>query len=159
MERWSVLKKGKTANVGDVAPDVSLKGTFGPGLNLADLKGKKRAVLIFYPEDCTSGCLDQLTKAGAVIEDFHELDAEVFGVNEASAESHQEFLDQLDSNVDLLVDENFGVSRAYDAMKEDQDRISRTVVIVGKDGKVIFRAAGAPPTDELLRVIATARDS
>jgi hypothetical protein len=44
-------------------------------------------------------------------------------------------------------------------MKEDQDRISRTVVIIGKDGKVIFRAAGAPPTDELLRVIATAKDS
>jgi peroxiredoxin len=159
MERWSVLKKGKSANVGDVAPEISLKGTFGPGLDLADLRGKKRAVLIFYPQDCTSGCLDQLTKAGAVIDEFHELDTEVFGVNEASAESHQEFLDQLDSNVDLLVDENFGVSRAYDAMKEDQDRISRTVVIIGKDGKVIFRAAGAPPTDELLRVIATAKDS
>ena len=159
MDRWSVLKKGKTANIGDVAPDVSLKGTTGPGLNLADLRGKQRAVLIFYPQDCTSGCLDQLTSAGAVIEEFHELDTEVYGVNEASAESHQEFLDQLDGNVDLLVDENFGVSRAYDAMKEDQDRISRTVVIVGKNGKVIFRAAGAPPTDELLRVLATANDN
>lgn len=159
MDRWSVLKKGKSANVGDMAPDVSLKGTFGPGLNLAGLRGKKRAVLIFYPQDCTSGCLDQLTRAGAVIEEFHELDAEVYGVNEASAESHQQFLDQLDSNVDLLVDENFGVSRAYDAMKDGEERISRTVVIIGKNGKVIFRAAGAPPTDELLRVLATARDS
>ena len=159
MDRWSVLKKGKSANVGDVAPAVALKGTFGPGLNLDDIKGEKRAVLIFYPEDCTSGCLDQLTRAGAVIEEFHELDAEVYGVNEASAESHQEFLDQLDSNVDLLVDENFGVSRAFDAMKDGQERIARTVVIIGKNGNIIFRAAGAPPTDELLRVIANAKDS
>jgi peroxiredoxin len=95
----------------------------------------------------------------AVIEEFHELDAEVYGVNEASAESHQEFLDQLDSNVDLLVDENFAVSRAYHAMKDGVDRIARTVVIVGKNGKIIFRAAGAPPTDELLRVLANAKDS
>ena len=159
MERWSVLKKAKAANVGDVAPEVALKGTFGPGLHLTKIKGKQRAVLIFYPEDCTSGCLDQLTKAGAVIEEFHELDAEVYGVNEASAESHQEFLDQLDSNVDLLVDEDFAVSRAYDAMKDGVDRIARTVVIVGKNGKIIFRAAGAPPTDELLRVLANAKDS
>ncbi len=159
MDRWSVLKKGKTANVGDVAPDVSLKGTIGPGLSLADLRGKKRAVLIFYPQDCTSGCLDQLTKAGAVLEEFHELDSEVYGVNEASAESHQVFVDQLNVNVDLLVDKNFEVSRAYDAMKDGEERISRTVVIVGKNGKVIFRAAGAPPTDELLRVLANAKDS
>ena len=159
MDRWSVLKKGKTANVGDVAPTIDLKGTTGSGLNLADIKGKQRAVLIFYPEDCTSGCLDQLTRAGSVIDEFHELDAEVFGVNEASAQSHQVFIDQLNVNVDLLVDEDFKVSRAYDAMKEGEDRISRTVVIVGKNGKIIFRAAGAPPTDELLRVLATARES
>ena len=159
MERWSVLKKGKTANVGDTAPTFSLKGTTGPGLDLAEIRGKKRAVLIFYPEDCTSGCLDQLTKAGLVIEDFNELDAEVYGVNQATAESHQVFIDQLGVHVDLLVDENFEVSRAYDAMKEDVERISRTVVIVGKNGKIIFRAAGAPPTDELLRVIATAKDA
>lgn len=159
MERWSVLKKGRVANVGDLAPEFDLTGTIGPGLKLSDLRGKKRAVLIFYPQDCTSGCLDQLTKAGLVIDDFHSLDTEVFGVNEADAASHQEFLDQIAGPVDLLVDTGFAVSRAYDAMKPDVDRISRTVVVVGKNGKIIYRAAGAPPPDELLREIAKAKDS
>lgn len=159
MALWSKLKKAKAANAGDDAPDFNLTGTTGPGLKLSDLRGKKRAVLIFYPQDCTSGCLDQLTQAGLVIDDFRALDTEVYGVNQADAESHMEFIDQIKGPVDLLVDTNFEVSRAYDAMKPDEDRISRTVVVVGKDGKVIFRAAGAPPPDELLREIANAKDS
>jgi hypothetical protein len=32
------------------------------------------------------------------------------------------------------------------------------VVIVGKDGRVVFRAAGAPPPAEMLAVIAAAKD-
>ena len=159
MALWSKLKKANAANVGDVAPDFDLTGTTGPGLKLSDYRGKKRAVLIFYPQDCTSGCLDQLTQAGLVLDDFHALDTEVFGVNEADADSHLEFLDQIKGPVDLLVDTNFSVSRAYDAMKPGEERINRTVVVVGKNGKVIFRATGAPPPDELLREIARARDS
>jgi hypothetical protein len=32
------------------------------------------------------------------------------------------------------------------------------VIIVGKDGKVIYRAEGAPPNEELLNVIREASD-
>jgi peroxiredoxin Q/BCP len=159
MALWSKLKKANAANMGDVAPDFEMTGTTGPGLKLSELRGKKRAVLFFYPQDCTSGCLAQLTEAGQYMDQFRELDTEPYGVNEAEAESHQVFLDQLDIPFDLLVDRDFAVSRAYNALKPDQDRISRTVVVVGKDGKVIFRAAGAPPATEILREIANANDS
>lgn len=159
MTMWSKLKKGSAANVGDEAPDFDLTGTTGPGLKLSDLRGKQRAVLFFYPKDCTSGCLAQLTEAGRVMDDFTALDTLPFGVNEAEAESHQEFLDQLDIPFDLLVDRNFAVSKAYGAKEDDKEYISRTVVIIGKNGKVIFRATGAPPASELLKEIATARDA
>lgn len=158
MALWSKLKKANAANVGDDAPDFAMTGTTGPGLKLSDLRGQKRILLFFYPQDCTSGCLAQLTEAGQYVNEFRQLDTEPFGVNEAEAESHQEFLDQLNIPFDLLVDRDFAVSRAYDAMKPDQDRISRTVVVVGKNGKVIFRAAGAPPATEILKAIAAAQD-
>jgi hypothetical protein len=32
-------------------------------------------------------------------------------------------------------------------------------VVVGKNGKVIFRATGAPPASEILKEIANAKDS
>lgn len=52
---WSKLKKANAANVGDEAPDFTLKGTTGPTITLSDLRGSKRALLIFYPQDMTSG--------------------------------------------------------------------------------------------------------
>ena len=92
------------------------------------------------------------------IDDLHALDTVVFGVNEADAASHQAFIDAHEFPFDLLVDEGFGVSRAYGALKPEGNRINRTVVIVGKDGRVLFRAAGAPPPDELVKAIRNARD-
>lgn len=42
-------------NVGDMAPEFSLPGTTGPGLDLKTLRGKKRVALFFYPGDRTPG--------------------------------------------------------------------------------------------------------
>ena len=42
-------------NVGDMAPEFSLPGTTGPGLDLAALRGQGRAALFFYPADRTPG--------------------------------------------------------------------------------------------------------
>jgi peroxiredoxin Q/BCP len=90
--------------------------------------------------------------------DFEALDTIPFGVNQADAVSHQAFIDELKLPFDLLIDEGLAVSRVYDAVKPDADRIQRTVVIVGKDGKILFRAQGAPPPGELLEAIAKAKD-
>lgn len=99
------------------------------------------------------------------VEDFRALDTEPYGVNEGDAASHQRFIEQLNLPYDLLVDEGLKVADTYDALKTEGtlikrkiQRISRTVVIVGKDGRIIFRAAGAPSPGELLAVIANAKD-
>jgi peroxiredoxin Q/BCP len=106
-----------------------------------------------------------LSAVRETIAEFRALDTEPYGVNEGDAASHQRFIDQLALPFDLLVDEGLRVADAYDALKTEGtvikrkiQRISRTVVIVGKDGRVIFRAAGAPPPGELLAVIADAQD-
>ncbi|HEX5990946.1 MAG TPA: hypothetical protein VFY70_00130 [Thermomicrobiales bacterium] len=44
-----------SATVGEMAPEFSLLGTTGPGLDLAELRGKGRAALFFYPADRTAG--------------------------------------------------------------------------------------------------------
>jgi peroxiredoxin Q/BCP len=40
---------------GDLAPDFALENTRGETIRLSALRGKKRALLIFYPKDKTSG--------------------------------------------------------------------------------------------------------
>ena len=95
---------------------------------------------------------------GGAADDFRALDTEPFGVNQADAASHQAFIDAEGFPFDLLVDEGLTVAGAYGALKPEGNRISRTVVIVGKDGRIIFRAAGAPPPSDLLAAIRTASD-
>ncbi len=92
------------------------------------------------------------------VEDFRALNTEPLGVNPADAASHQAFIAAHGFPFDLLVDEGRAVAAAYGAVKPDGSGIQRTVVIVGKDGRVLYRAAGAPPPGELLAVIAAADD-
>jgi peroxiredoxin Q/BCP len=44
-----------TVAIGQMAPRFSLQGTTGPGLDLADARGKQRVALFFYPGDRTPG--------------------------------------------------------------------------------------------------------
>lgn len=90
--------------------------------------------------------------------DFHALDTVPYGVNEATAASHLHFIEELKLPFDLLVDEGLAVATTYGALKPEGTGIMRTVVMVGRNGKIIFRAQGAPPPAELLAALATADD-
>lgn len=92
------------------------------------------------------------------IDAFRRLDTEPFGVNPADAASHRVFIEAHDFPFDLLVDEGRLVAEAYGALKPDGSGIQRSVVLVGKDGRVLFRAAGAPPPADLITVIERAED-
>lgn len=99
-------------------------------------------------------------------DEIHALDTEVFGINPDDADSHRRFKEKLKLPYDLLVDEGLAVATAYDALKPDPrdptkrlSSIKRTVVIVGKDGTIIYRAPGSPPSTELIDVLANADDA
>ena len=92
------------------------------------------------------------------IDAFRAIDTEPYGVNEANAASHQAFIDELNLPFDLLVDAGFSVSTAYGALKSEGRRINRTVVVVGKDGRIIYRSSGAPPPEEIIAAIVEAED-
>jgi len=52
--RKSVASETQTLKVGDTAPDFELPGhRGGEKFRLSDLRGKKNAVLVFYPLDWT----------------------------------------------------------------------------------------------------------
>jgi thioredoxin-dependent peroxiredoxin len=144
--------------IGSDAPDFTLKGTGGETFTLSDTLGKKRTLLVFYPVDQTPGCRNQLSAIGESIDYFRALDTEPYGVNEADAASHQRFIDELNLPFDLLIDEQFEVADAYGCLRETQRMNARTVIIVGKNGKVIYREAGSPEPAALLDAISTADD-
>jgi len=144
--------------IGSDAPNFTLKGTGGETFTLSDTFGKKRTLLVFYPVDQTPGCRNQLSAIGESIDYFRAIDTEPYGVNEADAASHQRFIDELNLPFDLLIDEQFEVADAYGCLRETQRMNARTVIIIGKNGKVIYREAGSPEPAALLDAISTADD-
>ena len=147
-----------SVQIGSYAPNFTLKGTGGETFTLSDTLGKKRTLLVFYPVDQTPGCRNQLSAIGESIDYFRALDTEPYGVNEADAASHQRFIEELNLPFDLLIDEQFEVADAYGCLRETQRMNARTVIIVGKNGKVIYREAGSPEPAALLDAISTADD-
>ena len=136
--------------VGVEAPDFTLLNDEGQEFHLRDLRGFVRAMLVFYPKDFTPGCTDQLIQVRRHIEHLRGAGIEPMGVNPDDAESHKAFRKEHALNFDLLVDEGAAVATAYGAIKEGGEGIQRSVVVVGKDGKVIFAETGAPPWQRIL---------
>jgi len=73
------MPPAKPLEIGSNAPALSLKDERGKDVSLADFKGKKNVVLVFYPGDMTSGCTMQLCAIRDDWKKFLAADTVVFG--------------------------------------------------------------------------------
>ncbi len=80
--------------------------------------------------------------------------AVVWGINHGTLDSHKRFAAKLGLPFPLLVDQDLKVAEQYGAVKPEGGGIKRTVVIVGRDGRVRYWKQGLPPDSELLEVLA-----
>lgn len=80
------------------------------------------------------------------------------GVNHGDAASHLAFIEEFDFPFDLLVDEGMQVASAYDALKPEGTGIQRTVVVVGLDGRIVFREMGAPSPAVVIAAVSGGTD-
>ena len=81
---------------------------------------------------------------------FQTAKMQPLGVNPASIESHQSYVEKFRFNFPLLSDPERAIARAYHALKDDGKGIQRTVYVIGSDGKVRFAQRGAPPVDDIV---------
>ena len=72
-------------NIGDRAPNFTLKDKNGNDIRLSDFIGK-RVVLYFYPKDNTPGCTRQACAFAGAYEEFKTRGVEVIGIS--PTESH-----------------------------------------------------------------------
>ncbi|HEV2527339.1 MAG TPA: peroxiredoxin [Thermomicrobiales bacterium] len=145
--------------VGSEAPDFVLESHRGGTVRLQNLRGSKRALLVFYPKDDTPGCTAQLC---AIRDDFSvlaEADVVPFGINADGVAEHRAFASSQNYQFDLLVDADGETSRAYGADRPDNPMPQRTVYIVGRDGTILFAERGAPSPATMLAAIREANDS
>src|SRR5438105_3018556 len=92
--------------VGQAAPDFTAETSDGRTVQLSELRGQKRVVLVFYPGDYTPVCTAQLC---AFRDNWKALQAEnavVYGVNPSNKEKHSGFATKIGLPFPLLADTN-----------------------------------------------------
>lgn len=100
-------------NVGDRAPDFTLKDDEGEAVTLDGLLASGPLILYFYPADFTPGCTAEACEIRDRHEDIVAVNATVVGVSPQNAASHKRFRDRFDLPFPLLVDTRKEAIRAY----------------------------------------------
>jgi peroxiredoxin (alkyl hydroperoxide reductase subunit C) len=95
-------------------------------------------VLVFYPNDFSPTCTDQLNVYQEVLGEFEERGVKLLGVSVDSAFSHKAFQNHLGVSIPLLADfhPKGEVAKAYGVWVEDYGVAGRALVMVGPDGTV-----------------------
>jgi thioredoxin-dependent peroxiredoxin len=100
-------------NIGDKAPDFTLKTQDGTTLHLYDLLAYKPVVLFFYPKDNTPGCTMEACAFRDRYSIFQDMGAEVIGISGDSVSSHQQFAIAHNLPFKLVSDEGDKVRNAF----------------------------------------------
>jgi len=127
-------------SAGQAAPEFTLKDQNQQEVKLADFRGKKNVVLIFYPLDWSPTCTKEHACMVNDLKRFESLDAQVLGVSVDSAWSHKAFAEKMNIHYPLLADFNprGDMAAKYGVYPEDKGITGRAIYIVGKDGKVAW---------------------
>ena len=127
-------------NIGDTAPEFTLKDGEGNDWSLSDHKGKT-VVLLFYPGDNTPVCTAQLCSVRDHWSEYQATGAEVVGISTDTVESHQGFAEKNQLPLRLLSDSDRKVSETYDMKSWLPGRSARGVVVIDKEGKIAYSKA------------------
>ena len=125
--------------IGDQAPDFTLRTTSGTSFRLADERGKRAIVLYFYPKDETPGCTTQACSFRDQYQDFQDLGAEVIGVSSDSEASHQKFTQKHRLPFPLLADEGGQVRKLYEVPRALLGILpGRVTFVIDKEGVIQY---------------------
>ena len=103
--------------VGNKAPDFTLKDKDGNTHSLSELLGKK-VVVYFYPKDNTPGCTRQACAFAGAFAEYKNMGVEVIGISKDSEASHARFAEKYSLPFILLSDPDLEAIKAYGVWQE-----------------------------------------
>ena len=125
-------------NVGDTAPDFTLKDGNGNDWTLSEHRGKV-VVLMFYPGDDTPVCTKEMCSVRDHWSDYQATGAEVVGISTDSVESHDAFSQKYDLPLRLLSDSEGKVRDLYGAKSLIPGRTGRAEFVIDPEGKIAYQ--------------------
>jgi peroxiredoxin len=126
--------------VGQAAPEFTLKDQSMGEVKLADFRGKKNVVIMFYPLDWSPVCTNEHACMVTDMKKFETLDAQVLGLSVDSAWSHKAYAEKMGIKYPLLADFNprGAVAEQFGVYLADKGITGRAIAIVDKGGKIAW---------------------
>lgn len=131
-----------SVQIGQDAPDFTLKNTDMQDVTLSSMRGQKNVVLLFVPFAFTGVCTKELCSVRDNMHDYAHLNAEVLGISVDSPFAQKQWKEKENLNFTLLSDFNRAACQAYGAYFEDLRGLhgvaKRAAFVIDKGGKVRY---------------------
>ena len=126
--------------VGAQAPDFNLKDQNNQEVRLADFRGRKAVLLVFYPLAFTGTCQGELSGIRDNLPDYANDDVQVLTVSVDSPYSHKVWAIQEGFEFPLLADfyPHGAVAQAYGVFNETAGFANRGTFLIDADGVIRF---------------------
>jgi peroxiredoxin len=146
--------------VGTQAPDFELRNQHGEAVRLADFRGRKNVVLLFYPFAFTGVCTGELCAIRDELPKFVNDDVQLLAVSNDSPFTLRVFAEKEGLEYPLLSDfwPHGAASRAYGVFDEDKGCALRGTFVIDKEGVVRWKVVNGLPDardiDEYVKALA-----
>ena len=137
---------GGLLDVGDVAPSFRLRNQYGETVSLADFRGEKHVLIVFYPFAFSGVCTGEFREIRDHLEDFEADDVQVLGISCDPMESVRAWADAEGYFFPLLSDfwPHGETARAYGVFWEQTGFALRGTFLVDRDGVVRWVLLNGP---------------
>jgi peroxiredoxin (alkyl hydroperoxide reductase subunit C) len=132
--------------VGEQAPDFELKDQNNQLVRLADFRGRKHVLLVFYPVAFTGICQGELCQLRDNLDDFASDEVEVLTVSVDSPYVHKVWAERDGYDFPLLADfwPHGAVAQAYGVFNETAGFANRGTFVIDREGVVRFSEMYGP---------------
>ena len=133
-------------DVGAQAPDFTLKDQNNQEVRLADFRGRKSVLLVFYPLAFTGTCQGELTEVRDNLDEYANDTVQVLTVSVDSPYSHKVWAEREGFEFPLLADfwPHGGVARAYRVFDDHAGYANRGTLLIYRDGVIRFAEMSQP---------------
>jgi len=134
-----------SVDVGDTAPDFTLKDQNGNDVSLSQFRGTRNVVLVFYPFTFTGVCQGELCEIRDDPSSFAAADAQVLAVSCDTRHAQAQWAQQQGFDFPVLSDfwPHGATAKAYGVFNEDLGCANRATFVIDKDGKVVATFSSA----------------
>jgi peroxiredoxin len=127
------------AEIGQPAPDFTLKDQNGNDVSLADFRGQKSVALVFYPFTFTGVCEGELCRLRDDYSDFEDAGVQVLAVSCDSRHAQRVWAEQQGYTFPVLSDfwPHGAVAKAYGVFNEQLGCAIRATFVISSDGVIV----------------------